>query len=519
MKPVEAPGADVAGVEVAGAELTDAPKEKVGALGSVAVWPKPVLGFGAGVDVVDDDPNVKPVFGGVISFGFASAAFSVEGVAPKLKDGAEVSFGLSVVVELFDPKENDGVDEVTPVLPLAGTWGGFDAAPKEKAGLATSGFGSAATEDGATRFLGRSDSFGLGCFDSGAAPKLKAGTLAFGASVVAVVVAPKLNDGVESFLVSSASEALRFPLLELSVVVLVAPNVNPPVVAVEAEAGAEVDGPELKEKDGAAAFSVTAGVFEASPVFLGGENPNEIGAVLTESSAVESDSAVTPKLKAGLSEAGAGVGAVKLNPPDVIPEASFSVSLLAAPAGTPKLNPLDEIDPAGFSVSFFESADGAPKLNPPAVIDPAAGLSSFLASAAGAPKLKPLDEIVPEGLGAAGAAALGADAPAGFAVSQHGHLALVASFRTLHPGHFHCPGFSCMNLARGFTAPLVEATGATSVVLGFSVSLRAAGFCVAIGFSGSFALGGFDTHSVVVVLGDEGMKSNGAAPLLFVAVF
>lgn len=221
-------------------------------------------------------------------------------------------------------------------------------------------------------------------------------------------------------------------------------------------------------------------------------------------------------------DAGAGAGVVKLNPPDVIPETGFSLSLLAAAlAGAPKLNPLDEMDPACFSNSFFDSASGAPKLKPLAVMDPAVGLSaSFLASAAGTPKLKPLDEIDPAGLEANGAVTLGADAPAGFAVSQHGHLALVASFRTLHPGHFHCPGFSCINLARGFTTPLVEAAGAESTVLGFSVSsLGATGFSAALGFSDSLVFGGFDAHSVVFVFGDDGIKSNGAAPIPFAAVF
>lgn len=207
VKPVDAVGAVVAGVEVAGAGLAvEAPKENAGPFDSVVACPKPALGFVAEVEVVEDDPNVNPVVSGVVSFGFDSAGLSVE-AAQKLKDGAAVSFGLSVVVELFDPpNENDGVGELTPALFFAGTWGGFDTPPKEKAGLDATGFEPVVIDDGAIRFLGRSESsFGLVCFGSGEAPKLKAGALAFGASVVAVAVVPKLNNDVESFLSSPSS--------------------------------------------------------------------------------------------------------------------------------------------------------------------------------------------------------------------------------------------------------------------------------------------------------------------------
>lgn len=500
---VDAAGVDVAGADVAGAGLAEgAPKENAGALDSGAGWPNPVLGFGSAEDVVvDDDPNVKPVVD------FVSVAFSTEVFAPKLNDGAVLSFGFSLDVELLGvPNENDGV---TLAESLAGTWGGFDAAPKEKAGFGVSGFESDPTDDGAKRFLGRSDSVG---FDSETAPKLK--PLGFGASVAVVV--PKLNDGAELVFGSSSTDALRLPFPEVSVVLgLGAPNENPleavaVLVAVAVGVGAEAAAGTPNEKDGVAVFSAVAAFAEASSVFLAGaEKLNEIGA---SAATVTSDEAGAPKLKppvVGVSDVGAGVGAVKLNPPDVIPAAGLSASFFVSAAGVPKLKPADDIDPVGFSASFFESAAGAPKLNPPDVIDPAADLSaSFFALAEGAPKLKPLAEIDPAALGAAEAAALGTDEPAGFAVSQQGHLALEASFTTLHPGHFHCPGLSCMNLARGFTAPLTDA-----VVLDFSATLgAAASLATAFGFSGSFAVNGFDTHSVVFVLGDEGIKSNGAAP-------
>lgn len=525
VKPVEdGAGADVAGADVAGFEpAAEGPNETAGVFDS-ASCPKPVFALGAGVDeAVDDDPKVNPVVGAVVSVGFVSGFAEL---VPKLKLGA-ASIGLSAVVELL-PNENEDADEAASVVSLAGTCGGFDGAPKENAGVDASGFESDAPKNTAERFAGRSDSFGLVCFESAALPKLKPDELlGFDVSVVVDALEPKLKPGAESVVDVSASGAFRLPLLELSpVVVLVAPNVNPleTLVDVVADApGAEFDVADTpKENDGAdATFSATAGAFAGdapSDFLVGAENPNEIGAVLAEPSALTSDAVEAPKLKPPA--AGLSAGRVKLNPPGVIPVAGLSASFFVSATGAPKLKPVDEIDPAGFSVSFFEAATGAPKLNPPAVIDPEAGLtSSFFVSAVVPPKLKPLDEITPGAFGAAGAEALFAGAPPGLIVSQHGHLALVASFKTLHPGHFHCPGFNCMNLARGFTAPLVGV--ADGIVLDLSTSLGATAFFTgAFGFSGSLALGGADTHSVTFVLGDGGMKSNGAAPpFAFDAVF
>ncbi|KAJ8576232.1 hypothetical protein ON010_g2980 [Phytophthora cinnamomi] len=152
-------GADVGAVEVADAEVAaEAPNENEGALDSV-FCPNPVLGFGAGVDVLEDDePNVKPVAGGAVSFDFDSVG-ALE-LVPKLNVGAAVSFDFSVVVDA--PKENDEDEIVGAAVSFAGTWGGFAVAPKEKDGVAASGLESDEPKVTAERFAGRLRGFG-GC--------------------------------------------------------------------------------------------------------------------------------------------------------------------------------------------------------------------------------------------------------------------------------------------------------------------------------------------------------------------
>ena len=176
-----------------------------------------------------------------------------------------------------------------------------------------------------------------------------------------------------------------------------------------------------KEKDGAETASlVTADIFvDASSNFVtGAENPNEIGAVLADVSALASHAAVAPELKcpaAGFFET--ITGAVNLNSPDSLTAADLLASLVASAAGAPKPKPPEEISAAGFSASFFKSRPEAPKLKPFSVIKPAIGFSAvgfsavsfsvagfsacFSASSETTPKLNPLDEIFTGAFGAA----------------------------------------------------------------------------------------------------------------------
>lgn len=104
-------------------------------------------------------------------------------------------------------------------------------------------------------------------------------------------------------------------------------------------------------------------------------------------------------------------------------------------------------------------------------------LSLFLVSVvdeAVTPKLKPAPELV-----TAGVCTLAELAPTGFAASQHGHFANLSSFVTEHVGHFHVPGATCMNRARGLDAPLAIGAGADLLGAGLlNAELLLVGFAV-----------------------------------------
>ena len=147
-----------------------------------------------------------------------------------------------------------------------------------------------------------------------------------------------------------------------------------------------------------------------------------------------------------------------------------------------------------------------PKQNLLGVIEPAAGEAVPLSTAAVAsvvvPKLSPIKghfSVVSNSAVQAFAAA----PPSGRAVPQQGQLPLVASFKTRHPVHFHCPGFSCINLARGFAAPLREAAGVTAGISALSfVAFSAATDCSPLSFV-SFWLNTFTEGSRMLGEGES----------------